>query len=63
MRLGQKVFNRYWQADSEIAESLSGTEFDCWYDDDKIMAFKVEFAGRMAAKAEEDAQREREGVK
>jgi len=38
-REGQAVFNAVLYTDKEIANHYRGSEFDCFYDDSKILIF------------------------
>lgn len=40
-REGQALFNTLFLDCRHIADQIRGTEYDCFYDDDKIEAFKV----------------------
>lgn len=46
LRKGQSLFNALTEVDPILAKSISGTEYDCFYQDDKIKNFiyKITFS-------------------
>ena len=39
LREGQSLFNKSWESYPDLVEKLSGTEYDCFYRDDRIDSF------------------------
>jgi len=37
LRLGQCIWNEFWKTNRELAYNLRNTEYDCFYDDSKIL--------------------------
>lgn len=39
LRLGQSMFNSLWEIDPNLARDITGTDDDCFYNDNKICNF------------------------
>ncbi len=44
-RIGQAYFNALHEVNSKLATEITGTEFDCFYDDNKLIIFIRDLIG------------------